>query len=440
MAKINRRQFVQGTTAAGVGYFVAGTANLQAQTKEKLNIACIGCGGRGDHNTNQMSNENVIALCDVDLRSIERQKSKFPDAKGYQDYREMLDALGDKLDAVVVSTPDHMHAPIATAAMKLGKHVYCEKPLTWSVEESRTMARLAADKKLQTQMGNNGAANTGFRIGVERLWAGDIGEVREIHAWTNRPVWPQAMQVPQGDAKVPDYLDWDLWLGCAEKRPYHPAYQPFVWRGWYDFGTGALGDMACHTLHLAYMGLKLGIPTAVEASTTTLFPEAYPAGTIIRFEYPERDGLPPVTLTWSSGGIKPPYSIAPEGQRSGSGVIIIGSKGKMFSPDDYGAKQDITMFDGSEAPKRGRPEQLPIVAGHHKEWLDAVKTDGKSGRPLSHFEHAGKFTEGILLGVVALKCDARIEYDAANMKVTNSAKADKMLRRDYKNGYGINVA
>lgn len=402
---------------------------------ELLNVACVGVGGRGGGNLGGVAGENVIALCDVDAQRGAGARKRKPDAAWFTDYRELLDAVGDKLDALVVSTPDHMHAPIALAGMRRGLHCYCEKPLTWSIEEARRMNELAAEKGLITQMGNQGTSSGGLRAGVEALRADIVGEVTQVHLWTNRPVWPQAVERPTDSPPVPDTLDWDLFLGCAEERPYHPAYHPFKWRGWLDFGTGALGDMACHTMNLVYLGLELGQPLRVEAETTKRFAESYPAGGKVTFHFPARGSKPPVTLTWYEGAVRPPADLLGADRKlPGSGCLVVGSEGTLFSPDDYGTRVDITMNGGGKKPPM--PEaSLPRSPGHHKEWLRAIRGEGPL--PMSHFGHAGPFTEAVLVGDLALRLGRPIQWDAEKLRAVGTPEADPIVRRSYRKGFGI---
>lgn len=439
---VNRRSFVKGAATVGTGFWVSGIApKTWAQSKspnEKVNIAGVGVGGRGAGDVGSVSRENIVALCDVDWGRAGDTFNRFDKAKKFKDYRVMLDKMEKEIDAVVVATPDHMHAPVSLNAMRRGLHCYTEKPLTWSLEEAKLMAKVAKEKKLITQMGNQGSANSGFRQGVEMLQAGVLGEVRELIVWTNRPVWPQAVPTPPAETP-PDNLAWDLWLGCAEKRPYSSKYLPFAWRGWYDFGTGALGDMACHTVNLAYRGLKLTEPTKIESESTKLFDESYPAGAKITTYYPEREGLPPLKMTWYEGQMRPPADVMPKellpanGKIPGSGLLAVGSKGYMFSPDDYGAKQD---WHPGELAEVSVPRTLPRSRGHHYEWIARIK-DSSQPMPYSNFEIAGPFTASMLLGNLSVRLGKTIMWDAEKVKATNAPEAEPLIRRKYRNGFGI---
>ncbi|MDH4240032.1 MAG: Gfo/Idh/MocA family oxidoreductase, partial [Phycisphaerae bacterium] len=306
--KLSRRDFMGGAAAVAaftiVPRHVLGGANNVAPSG-KLNIAAIGSGGMGGGNINACRGENIVALCDVDDERAKDTYKRFPNAKKWKDFREMLDKQKD-IDAVIVATPDHTHAVAAMAAMRRGKHVYVQKPLTRTVFEARTLTEAARKYKVATQMGNQGHSGEGVRLICEWIWDGAIGPVREVNAWTNRPIWPQGIDRPGDTPKVPDTLDWDLWLGPAPNRPYHPAYLPFAWRGWWDFGCGALGDMACHLLDPVFSALKLGYPDSVEACATKVNNETFPLASIVRYEFPARGDMPPVKLNWYDGGMKPP--------------------------------------------------------------------------------------------------------------------------------------
>jgi hypothetical protein len=436
----SRRRFIQQATLAGAGFWLGGSSRA-AEPKganEKLNIAVVGCGGQGGSNLGAVSGENIVALCDVDEKRAASAFSKYPDVKKFADFRKMFDEVGKEIDAVVVSTPDHMHAPIGLTAMKLGKHVYCEKPLTHSVSEARLMRETAARMKVATQMGNHGTAGTGFRQNVEIIQSGALGPVKEVHVWSNRPIWAQGMTTrPKEMPDVPATLSWDLWLGVAAERPYHNAYLPFSWRGWWDFGTGALGDMACHTANLPFMALKLGYPTAIEAETSGLSPESPPRWSVIRFDFPARGDLPPVKFTWYDGGKKPSDDVLQEvakvGKVPASGCLIVGAKGQLFTSNDYGQDRKLLPEEAFKDYKLPEPT-LPRSPGHHKEWILACK-GGKSA--LSNFDYAAFLTETILLGNVAMRVGKRIDWDGPSMKSSNCPEAEKFVKREYRKGWTI---
>jgi predicted dehydrogenase len=451
---MDRRTFLKTGALAGTGSFLLGGApgyvrSMQTNSpNERVRFACIGVGGKGDSDTHDAAGHGqVVGLCDVDDETLNKMANDLSkDHKGikkYYDYRKMLEELHDKIDAVTVSTPDHTHAPASVMAMRMGKHVFCQKPLTWSVEEARVMRTLAAEKQLVTQMGNQGTAEDGFRSGVELLRSGVIGAVKEILVWTNRPIWPQGMARPKEIQGIPNNLRWYEFLGPAHDVPYHEAYQPFKWRGWLDFGTGALGDMACHTTNIAVMAYHLFDPEEIEVVDTSGIVDnaSYPTWSIIRTKFGPRDGRGPVTMTWFDGGDK-----LPENKRSfkdrlygekvpESGLLIVGEKGSFFSESDYGG--DAVLLPRDQFKEVKKPEKtLPRSPGHFTEWVEGIKSHDCK-KPMSNFDYAGRLTETVLLGVVALKAGKKIEWDAEAMRAKNAPEADAIIRRDYRRGYSI---
>jgi hypothetical protein len=458
MNTFTRRDFLKRTS------LVAGTAALSFPfvgnvlgANDKINIACIGVGGKGDSDSRDAAacGGNIVALCDVSQTTLDKKAEKFPNAKKFQDYRKLLDQMGKEIDAVTVSTPDHNHGLAATLAMTMGKHCFCQKPLTQTVYEARTLRRLAKEKNLATQMGNQGSAENGLRRAVEVIQAGVIGKPQELHVWTNRPVWPQALDRPEGSDPVPDTLNWDAWLGPAAERPYKKdVYHTFKWRGWYDFGTGALGDMACHTVNMPFRALKLGFPNVVECEIASrVYSETFPKTSRIRFEFPEREDMPPLKFWWYDGNpgdalkpLRPSADATKEivssmGHLPESGALIIGDKGKLFSPDDYGARffvamkgqDEVTAGDNHEACK-AVPQSIPRSPGHMQEWFRMMK----DGTPAySNFDIAAYLTEIILLGCVALRVGEgmRVDWDGPNMKSTNLAQAERFVRRQNRAGW-----
>ncbi len=415
---------------------------------ERVRFACIGVGGKGDSDTRDAARHGkIVGLCDVDDNTLGKMATRLakdhPDAKKYYDYRKMLEDLHGKIDAVTVSTPDHTHAPASVMAMRMGKHCFTQKPLTWSIEEARVMRTLAADKKLVTQMGNQGTAHDGFRSAVELLRAGVIGQLKEIEVWTNRPIWPQGIPRPRDTPGIPNHVRWYEFLGPAEDRPYHPKYQPFNWRGWLDFGTGALGDMACHTINVACMAFELFDPVEVEVVDTSGIVDnaTYPVWSIIRTTFGPRNGRGPLTMTWYDGGDN-----LPENKRSykervygekvpNSGLLLIGDKGSFFSKNDYGAEHVLLPREQFKEVKQ--PERtLPRSPGHFTEWVEGIKSHD-CHKPMSNFDYASRLTETVLLGVVALKAGKRIEWDAENLRAKNAPEADEFIRRHYRRGYTI---
>lgn len=467
----NRRDFLKASALAGAGFWVAGSSRAGAaqgrSPNSKLNFACIGVGGKGSSDTDDAGRDhNIIALCDVDEDTLNKKAEKFPKARKFVDFREMLDKLDKDIDAVTVSTPDHMHAMAAMWAMQRGKHVFVQKPLTHDVWEARTLTEAAKKYKVCTQMGNQGTSSNGLREAVETIWAGTIGPVREVHVWTNRPVWPQGvgalLRIPAmqgvlygksaGDVAPPKNLHWDLWLGTAPERKFFPdVYHSFKWRGWWDFGTGALGDMACHTANMAFMACKLGYPTSVEAEMSEYNPETFPMWSVVRYEFPEREGLPPLKWTWYDGGRDKPTwvgrklsELAHGLKLSDSGSILVGEKGTLFSPNDYG-ESFYLLFDGEkpigplpDAKLHKPPSQILPRAdrAHFGEWLSAIE-QGKPEVAVSNFGYAGPLTETVVLGCVAMRAQKRIEWDGPNMKITNDEKANTYLKRDYREGWKI---
>src|SRR4051794_1039710 len=438
--RTDRRRFLQAAGLAGFGIWTRrGAARAAGRSpNDTLQFACLGVGGKGATDIEHVATlGKVVALCDIDSDRLGKKGEEHPEAKRYRDFRTLLEELAPKLDAVVVSTPDHTHAPAAVMAMKLGLPVYCQKPLAHSPYEARVMREVAAERKVATQMGNQGTANPGFRSGIELIRSGVVGPIREVHVWTNRPFkyWKQAPDIvarPEPEP-VPKHVAWDLFLGPAPERPYNPAYHPHNWRGFWDFGTGAMGDMACHTANLSYMALKLGLPTRVSAKSGELNPETYPAWATITYEFPARDGLPPVKLTWYEGAKDGARNLPdPElfqGEKpSDSGSLLVGEDGSIFSPSDYGAEQVLLpekKFEGkhpestSEQRKAGNKSSDPA---HKAEWVRAIR-EGDPTIAWSNFDYSGRLTEAMLLGNIAVRLGQPIEFDAESGRVTNCDEA-----------------
>lgn len=458
MTRMTRREFVRRTSivsgAAAMSFPFVGRV---LGANERINVACIGVGGKGDSDSSdaQACGGNIVAICDVDRTTLDRKGKQFQQAKRYQDFRKLLDEMGKDIDAVTVSTPDHTHGVAAIRAMKMGKHCFCQKPLVQTVHEARTLRQLATEKKLATQMGNQGSAESGLRRAVEVVQAGVIGKPLELHVWSNRPVWPQGLERPAGSDPVPETLDWDAWLGPAQSRPFkRDVYHTFKWRGWFDFGTGALGDMACHTVNMPFRALKLGYPTAVECELASrLYPETFPKTSRIRFEFPERDGLPPLKFWWYDGNpgdalkpLRPGADVTREivatmGKLPDSGALIVGEKGKLFSPDDYGARFFVAMKGQDEFVPGDRheackavPQTIPRSPGHMQEWFRMMR----EGVPAySNFDIAAYLTEIILLGCIALRVGEgiKMEWDGPNMRSTNLPQAERFVRRNNRPGW-----
>lgn len=437
-----RRDFVKQTAVGAGAAWWLGTQSLAAQEKspvERLNFACIGVGGKGSSDTDSANNAgNIVALCDADEKRLEQKARRIPGAEKFTDYRDMLEKMGDKIDAVTVSTPDHTHAPASTMAMSLGKHCFCQKPLTWSVHEARVMRELAAKKKVATQMGNQGTSHAGLREAVEIIRAGALGDVTEVHVWTNRPIWPQGQGRPDRVDDVPDHLNWDYFLGAAPERPYVSGiYHPFKWRGWLDFGTGALGDMACHTANMAVMALNLFDPVSVEAieSSGIVENETYPKYSRIEFQFPEANGRPPVKFIWYDGGKRPDPELLHGKPFKSSGSLVLGTNGTLYSPNDYGSQFHLLPEDTYKDYSKPEPT-LPRTNSHFGEFAAACK-----GGPaaMSNFDYAGRLTETILLGNVALRAGQKVEWDAKNMKITNIPNSEHLIKRDYREGFGLHL-
>jgi predicted dehydrogenase len=508
-AKISRRGFLTKAVTSGAALAVVPRHVLGrgfTPPSDTFNVAGVGVGGMGRVNLTNLASQNIVALCDVDwgyagkglnrldaditklqarldqpdpephpgeppvefdrikanerLDNMIKLKERVPEAKRYQDYRQMLERQKD-IDGVVVATPDHMHAPIALAAMDLGKHVYVQKPLCWSVDEARRLALRARESKVATQMGNQGHSSDDGRTAVEYIWAGAIGDVREVHIWTNRPLgyWPQGVPRPEplkapadtlkwngqgvnarlagalaGNYPIPDTLAWDLFLGVGPHVDYHPIYHPFNWRGWVDWGVGAIGDMGAHLIDHTLWALNLGLPTNIETASTPFNGASYPQATLTFYDFPARGKMPPVKLTWYDGGFLPkkPEEMGDEELNKEGGALLIGSKGKLLY-DTYGRKPRLlpkSLHDSFGKP----PQKLPRIdrEAHEMNWVDAAKGKTSASCP---FEYASRLTEVMLLGVVALHAGKKIDYDAANMRVTNVLPANDYLRREYRQGW-----
>ena len=444
---MTRRRFLKSTAAAAATFTIlrAGSARTYA-ANERLNIAAIGAAGQGGSDIDQLKSQNIVALCDVDWRHAAGTFKKFPGAKQFKDYRKMFDTIHGEIDAVIVATPDHHHAFASMAAIRLGKHVYCEKPLTHSVFEARAIAKAAREAKVATQMGNGGQASEETRRLQEFVLDNAVGPIRQVYIWTDRPsqglfaeYWPQDIGRPGDTPAVPDTLDWDMWLGPAPLRPYHPAYLPFKWRGWWDFGTGALGDIGCHYFDPVFRALKLGTPTTVEATSTRVNQETYPLGSMVTYHFPAREDLPPVELVWSDGGLRPPRPVEiQDGDVMGdNGHLLIGDKGiLMMNGPKWRLYPEKLARDYGEPPKK-----LLRSPGHHQEWINACKGGPAAG---SNFDWAGPLTETVLLGNVALRTQLRekltkvqLAWDPAKFEFTNLPEANQFLRRAYREGWAL---
>ena len=519
---ITRRKFLETAAATGAAFTIVPRHVLGkgfTPPSDLLNIACVGIGGMGRNNMRAVGSQNIVAVCDVDWdyagKSIERYSTdlqqrrnppaggqgrarqgdenhdparagepiedlqhlvdQLPKAKRYSDYREMLSNQKD-IDAVMVATPDHMHAPIALAAMDLGKHVYVQKPLCWSVDEARHLARKAKEnKKIATQMGNQGHSHSESRTTVEYIQDGAIGDVKEVHAWTNRPLgyWPQGLprpkpmkmtngQAPQwngrgvearladamyADYPVPDTLKWDLFLGVAPQVEYHPVYHPFNWRGWVDWGQGALGDMGAHLIDFPFWALELGMPTSVETISTPFNDVCYPNATTTYYEFAARGNKPAVKMTWYDGGLLPPRPaefseemverngkmVYKDEVNKDGGVMFVGSKGKLMH-ETYGYKPRLLPQSLADSTPKPKERIARIQTTHEMNWVNAAKGTAEASSP---FDYAARLVEVMLLGVVSLRARTKIYYDAEKMRITNVPSANDFLTREYRQGFRV---
>ena len=445
---MKRREFIGNSTLATAGltivpaFAVSGLGHRAPS--DKLNVAGIGIGGMGKGNlANVAKTENIVALCDIDWDYAAKTFKIYPNAKQYKDYRVMLDKQKD-IDGVIIATADHTHAIISLEAMKHGKHVYTQKPLTHTIKEARILTEAARKYKVASQMGNQGQASEPPRRLREMIWDGVIGPIHEVHVWTDRPnkglfdtYWPQGVRRPEDTAPVPETLDWDLFIGPAPMRPYNSSYHPFKWRGWWDFGTGALGDIGCHSLDPIFRALKLKYPTSVQAVCTLNNGDSYPSGSIVKYEFPARENMPPVTLTWYDGGLRPmPIAELDEGMKMGpGGTLYVGEKGKIL--DDKILPKSLR--DAYQIPK----PFIPSSPGHEEEWIRACKGGEPAG---SNFDWAGPLTETVLLGNIAIRNDLKeklsnqpLFFDPVKLSFPNAPEADQFFHYKYREGWDLKL-
>jgi predicted dehydrogenase len=440
---ISRRSFLKTATLASAALSMPNLMRSQAggqSPNNKLNIALCGVGGQGRSAVESLKGENYVAFCDVDEERAAKTFEEYPDVPRFKDFRVMLEKMGNKIDAVTVSTPDHMHFPIAMAALSLGKHVFTEKPLTHTISEAHQIAKLAREKKVATQMGNQGHANDGTRVLKEWVQAGVLGEVREIHSWTDRPIWPQGINRPDHGKSmpvVPKTLDWNLWLGVAAEREYDPAYMPFNWRGYWDFGTGALGDMGCHIMDGAYWALDLTQPTTVEAVSAHQTDISPPTASVVTYQFPARGSMPAVKWNWYDGGLMPvvPPELEAARKLQTNGSLIVGSKATVFADTYYSSVRIIPEIKMKEMTPSLPAKSIPrIEGGHFAEWVRACKGGTPAG---SNFENASRVTETVLLSNVAVRARRKIEWDSANLRITNVPEANQYITKSYRPGFGV---
>jgi predicted dehydrogenase len=465
--RTNRRRFVQTTAAIGAGYWaLGGIAPRESRAaNEKIQFASVGVSGKGTEDSQDAGKAgDMVAICDVDENSLNKAAVRWPEAQKFHDFREMFAKLGDKIDAFTVSIPDHCHAVVAAHGMRMGKHAFVQKPLTHTLYEARYLSKLAAEKKLATQMGNQHTANPNLRRAAAIIKDGHVGTVKEVHVWTNRPVWDQGISRPTETETVPATLHWNEWIGPAPMRPYSAAYHPFKWRGWWDFGTGALGDMGCHTINMPYHALDLRDPISVQAVTSGHNKETYPAWSIVTCQFGERNGRAPVAYTWYDGGKRPETTAFQKAEEVAlsrnsdekkskslkrqliSGCFVLGTKGWLLAPGDY-AGSGIYMPE-PELPK----VEFEESPGHFVEWVNAIKGQGQS---MSNFpNYSGPLAETVLLGNLAVWTAAgdpknneeqlkkgvqgkKIEWDARNLVAKNAPEVAHIIKAEYHNGYKL---
>jgi predicted dehydrogenase len=426
-ALLTRRTFLRSTALAGAGVFFIGRGGQAQPAHNKLNIGIVGVANRAGENLRGVSGENIVALCDVDANFLEAAAANHPGAAKYRDFRKMIER--NDLDAVVVSTTDHVHAVATAAALKTGRHVYCEKPLTHTVSEARAVAELARQHKRVTQMGTQIHAGENYRRVVELIQAGAIGPVREVHNWVGA-VWSGQNQAAE-PAPVPAHLDWDLWLGPATERPYSPAYHPARWRGYWAFGGGAMSDMACHHMDLPFWALGLRHPLTVQAEGPEVHPDFAPHWLVVRYEYPARGAQPPLKLTWYNGGKRPEQIEGEKLKRfAGGGTLFVGDQGMLVSNYDAHLLLPEDKFADYKRPEPTIPKSI----GHHAEWIQACKTGGPT---TCNFDYAGALTEAVLLGNVSFRSGKRLEWDPKELRAKNAPAATQYIQHHYRKNWSL---
>lgn len=443
MSPFTRRRFIKTVSlAAAATQFDWSLARAQEKTTssynnliprdKKLRIAAIGVGGKGRDNLMKCADEDIVALCDVDFDRARQAFTSFPSAARYRDYRQMLREMGDQIDAVIISTPDHSHFPAALMAIEAGKHVYVEKPLTHTIGEVRQLKAAAEKANVVTQMGNHGHANEGTRLVKEWIDAGVIGPVREVHCWTNRPIWPQGLNLPTESIAVPDTLDWNLWQGVAPERPYAKGYCPFDWRGWWDYGCGALGDMGCHLMDAPFWALDLRGSFRVSAQSEGTTSVSAPRWSVVRYEFPQRGDKPPCALTWFDGGVLPPKpKELGDGEMPVGGTIYRGDKGVILSEGDY--SESPRLLPAERMKDFDRPKKtIPRIKGAnaHREWIEACKGGPAPGSNI--VAHSAALTELVLAGNLAIRMNKTLEWDAEKGICVGEPDADRLIHKSYR--------
>ena len=448
--QVNRRQFIKSTSLTGAGFWVAGSrARARGRlANSAIGFACIGIAGKGSSDSNDAAKHgDIVAICDIDTNRLDGAAQRFPNARKFTDFREMLTTMDKYIDAVTVSTPDHTHAVASAMAMKMGKHCFCQKPLTHSLGEARRLGEIARQMKVVTQMGNQGTAGDGLRRSAAMLRAGVIGPVKEVHVWTDRAIWPQGVARPEPQP-VPKHVRWDLFLGPAPPRPFAPfvsdrrdkaGYHPFAWRGWWDFGTGALGDMACHIMNMPFMGLDLRDPITVEAESSDHNRDSYPLWSVIRYEFGPYGDRPPLSMIWYDGGKhlpekkKPPLALFQGERRGDNGALLIGRQGTLYCPDATGQRYVLLPNGGIVEPEVQFTPAPP--EGHFSEFARAIESGSEA---VSNFpDFAGPLTETVLLGNLAVWSGKKIEWDAKTLKAKNNSEVDAIIRPEYRQGWTL---
>jgi len=439
--RMSRRVFLHGSAVAtGVTVLANPFSGRSYAQNAKVRYANFGVGGRGDAHLGPAGGEELVILCDTDEGSLEKAAKKAPNARKFNDFRKVFDEAMKDFDACFVATPDHTHFPIAYTAIKNGKHCYCEKPLTHGIWEARKLAETVKEKKVATQMGNQGHANEGNRRTVEWIQAGVIGDVKEVHTWTNRPIWPQGIDTPQDKPECPKTLNWDVWLNVAPDRPYHPAYQPFKWRGWKDYGCGAVGDMGCHTWDCVWWAMAAKAPASAELiKVVDKKADSFPRQMIVKWEFDKTEKRPGFVAFWYEGGLKPEFPEAVQAYKKGgkinnSGCCFVGTKGVIFIEGDYG---DNTRILPQEVAEKGNevPKTLERSPGHHKEYILACKGEKPWDFPKSNFTYGGPMVEAMNLANVAMWLGKKISWDADALKCPGTPEADALVKREYRKGF-----